>query len=87
MTVAVEPLVETADGLVIRCLRNIGPYENNIFVVSDEETGEGYVLDGGFEPRHLSLDRHQKIRKAGMVHFVEQHLHPSERLVERIARA
>ncbi len=46
----VEELVHAADGLVIRCLRNIGPYENNIFIVSDSATGEAYVLDGGFEP-------------------------------------
>jgi glyoxylase-like metal-dependent hydrolase (beta-lactamase superfamily II) len=35
---------------VIRCLRNIGPYENNIFLVSDVGSGETYVIDGGYEP-------------------------------------
>jgi glyoxylase-like metal-dependent hydrolase (beta-lactamase superfamily II) len=35
-------------------LRNIGPYENNIFVVSDEGTREAYVLDGGFEPEAIA---------------------------------
>jgi glyoxylase-like metal-dependent hydrolase (beta-lactamase superfamily II) len=50
----VEELVHAADGLVIRCLRNIGPYENNIFIVSDSATGEAYVLDGGFEPEQIA---------------------------------
>ena len=50
----VEELVHTADGLVVRCLRNIGPYENNIFVVSDAGSGEAYVLDGGFEPEQVA---------------------------------
>ncbi len=54
MTVSVEPLVQTADGLVIRCLRNIGPYQNNIFIVSDAASGEAYVLDGGFEPEQIA---------------------------------
>ena len=44
----VEELVHAADGLVVRCLRNLGPYENNIFIVSDAASGEAYVLDGGF---------------------------------------
>jgi glyoxylase-like metal-dependent hydrolase (beta-lactamase superfamily II) len=51
---SVEELVRTQDGLVVRCLRNIGPYENNIFLVSDEGSGEGYVLDGGFEPQRIA---------------------------------
>jgi glyoxylase-like metal-dependent hydrolase (beta-lactamase superfamily II) len=50
----VEELVHAPDGLVIRCLRNIGPYENNIFIVSDSGTGEAYVLDGGFEPEQIA---------------------------------
>jgi len=54
LTVSVEPLVQTADGLVIRCLRNIGPYQNNIFIVSDAASGEAYVLDGGFEPEQIA---------------------------------
>jgi len=40
--------------LTIRCLRNLGPYENNIFLVSDADTGEGYVFDGGFEPQQIA---------------------------------
>jgi glyoxylase-like metal-dependent hydrolase (beta-lactamase superfamily II) len=48
---ALEELAHQPDGLIVRCLRNLGPYENNIFIVSDAESGEGYVLDGGFEPR------------------------------------
>jgi glyoxylase-like metal-dependent hydrolase (beta-lactamase superfamily II) len=49
-----EELVRTPDGLVIRCLRNIGPYENNIFVLADAGSAEAYVLDGGFEPAHIA---------------------------------
>ncbi|MGI9147155.1 MAG: MBL fold metallo-hydrolase [Chloroflexota bacterium] len=50
----VEALVQTPDGLVIRCLRNIGPYGNNIFIVSDAGSGDAYVLDGGFEPEQIA---------------------------------
>jgi glyoxylase-like metal-dependent hydrolase (beta-lactamase superfamily II) len=50
----VEDLVHEADGLVIRCLRNIGPHENNIFVVSDAASGEGYVVDAGYEPEQVA---------------------------------
>jgi glyoxylase-like metal-dependent hydrolase (beta-lactamase superfamily II) len=52
--VTAEELVRTEAGLVVRCLRNIGPYENNIFVVSDEQTGEAYVLDAGPEPQQIA---------------------------------
>ncbi len=51
---AVEELVHTSDGLVVRGLRNVGPYENNIFIVADEGSGEAYVLDGGFEPASIA---------------------------------
>jgi glyoxylase-like metal-dependent hydrolase (beta-lactamase superfamily II) len=50
----VEDLVQTPDGLVVQCLRNLGPYENNIFVISDKASGEAYVLDGGFEPEQIA---------------------------------
>ena len=40
MSIAVEQLARGPHGLVIQCLRNIGPYENNIFIVSDEATRE-----------------------------------------------
>jgi glyoxylase-like metal-dependent hydrolase (beta-lactamase superfamily II) len=50
----VEELVHDADGLVVRCLRNLGPYENNIFIVSDAASGEAYVLDGGSEPSSVA---------------------------------
>ena len=50
----VEELIHDSNGLVIRCLRNIGPYENNIFIVSDAGSGEAYVLDGGFEPEQIA---------------------------------
>jgi glyoxylase-like metal-dependent hydrolase (beta-lactamase superfamily II) len=50
----VEELAREPDGLTVRCLRNLGPYENNIFIVSDAESGEAYVLDGGFEPETIA---------------------------------
>jgi len=50
----VEQLVTSSDGLVVQCLRNIGPYENNIFILSDAASGEAYVLDGGFEPEQIA---------------------------------
>ena len=50
----VEELVRSADGLVVSCLRNIGPMENNIFIVSDAGTGEAYVIDGGYEPEAIA---------------------------------
>src|SRR5262245_13251661 len=49
-----EELARQPDGLVVRCLRNIGPYENNIFIVSDAGSGEAYILDGGFEPEAIA---------------------------------
>jgi glyoxylase-like metal-dependent hydrolase (beta-lactamase superfamily II) len=51
---AIEQLAHESDGLVVRCLRNVGPYENNIFIVSDADSGEGYILDGGFEPEQIA---------------------------------
>jgi glyoxylase-like metal-dependent hydrolase (beta-lactamase superfamily II) len=50
----VEELVHDPDGLVIRCLRNIGPFDNNIFIVSDADSGEAYVLDAGYEPEQVA---------------------------------
>jgi glyoxylase-like metal-dependent hydrolase (beta-lactamase superfamily II) len=52
--VPIEALIHDPDGLVIRCLRNLGPYENNIFIVSDGGSGEAYVLDGGYEPEQIA---------------------------------
>jgi glyoxylase-like metal-dependent hydrolase (beta-lactamase superfamily II) len=49
-----EELVRQSDGLVIRCLRNLGPYENNIFLISHEDSGQGYVVDGGYEPEQIA---------------------------------
>jgi glyoxylase-like metal-dependent hydrolase (beta-lactamase superfamily II) len=49
-----EELAHQPDGLVVRCIRNLGPYENNIFIVSDANSGEGYVLDGGYEPAEIA---------------------------------
>ncbi|MBV9168873.1 MAG: MBL fold metallo-hydrolase, partial [Chloroflexi bacterium] len=51
---ALEELAHEADGLVVRCLRNIGPTENNIFIVSDTPSGEAYVIDGGYEPQDVA---------------------------------
>jgi glyoxylase-like metal-dependent hydrolase (beta-lactamase superfamily II) len=52
--VPIDELVHDADGLVVRGMRNVGPYENNIFIVSDAGSGEAYVLDGGFEPEQIA---------------------------------
>jgi glyoxylase-like metal-dependent hydrolase (beta-lactamase superfamily II) len=54
VTIAVEQLARGPQGLIVQCLRNIGPYENNIFIVSDEASGEAYVLDGGPEPEAIA---------------------------------
>jgi glyoxylase-like metal-dependent hydrolase (beta-lactamase superfamily II) len=54
VSIAVEQLVHGPDGLVIRCLRDIGPHQNNIFLVSDEGTREAYILDGGPEPEAIA---------------------------------
>ena len=53
MSISVEQLVRGPEGLQIRCLRNIGPYENNIFIVSEETTREAYIIDGGYEPEAI----------------------------------
>jgi glyoxylase-like metal-dependent hydrolase (beta-lactamase superfamily II) len=50
----VEDLTRPEDSVTIRCLRNIGPYENNIFVVSDPASDEAYVIDAGYEPRKVA---------------------------------
>jgi glyoxylase-like metal-dependent hydrolase (beta-lactamase superfamily II) len=52
--ITVEQLARGPQGLVVQCLRNIGPYENNIFIVSDEGSHEAYVLDAGFEPEAIA---------------------------------
>jgi glyoxylase-like metal-dependent hydrolase (beta-lactamase superfamily II) len=49
-----EELSPASSGLLIRCLRNIGPYENNIFVLADPASAEAYVLDGGYEPEAVA---------------------------------
>jgi glyoxylase-like metal-dependent hydrolase (beta-lactamase superfamily II) len=51
---ALEELARQSDGLTVRCLRNLGPYENNIFLVSDADSGDGYIFDGGFEPQQIA---------------------------------
>jgi len=50
----IEELVRDPSGLVVRCLRNLGPFENNIFIVSDAGSREAYILDGGFEPEQIA---------------------------------
>jgi glyoxylase-like metal-dependent hydrolase (beta-lactamase superfamily II) len=49
-----EELAHQADGLVVRCLRNLGPVENNIYILSDAASGEAFVLDGGYEPEQIA---------------------------------
>jgi glyoxylase-like metal-dependent hydrolase (beta-lactamase superfamily II) len=53
-SIPVERLADEPDGLVIRCLRDIGPHQNNIFLVSDAASGEAYVIDGGYEPEAIA---------------------------------
>jgi glyoxylase-like metal-dependent hydrolase (beta-lactamase superfamily II) len=67
VSVAVEELAREADGLVVRCLRNVGPYENNIFIVSDAGSREAYVVDGGYEPRAVATACEGLVVKAILV--------------------
>ncbi|GAC1319277.1 MAG: MBL fold metallo-hydrolase [Chloroflexota bacterium] len=50
----VEDLAHDADGVSVRCVRNVGPLENNIFIVSDTATKEAYIIDGGYEPQAVA---------------------------------
>lgn len=61
-----EELVRQPDGLVIRCLRNLGPYENNIFLISHSESGEGYVIDAGYEPQQIA-DANAEVSTRGIL--------------------
>jgi glyoxylase-like metal-dependent hydrolase (beta-lactamase superfamily II) len=54
VSISIEQLARGPQGLVVQCLRNIGPYENNIFIVSDEASREAYILDAGFEPEAIA---------------------------------
>lgn len=54
MSITIEQLERGPQGLVIQCLRNIGPYENNVFIVSDEASREAYIIDGGYEPEAIA---------------------------------
>ncbi len=54
MSITIEQLARGRQGLTIQCLRNIGPYENDIYIVSDEATREGYIIDGGCEPEAIA---------------------------------
>ena len=42
-----------ADGLRLRKVE-VGTMENNIYIVSDVETGEAYIIDGGYEPNAIA---------------------------------
>lgn len=70
----VEQLVQQPDGLVVRCLRNIGPTENNIFIVSDAGSGEAYVLDAGYEPEAIAAAvEHLTVRAIVITHGHRDH--------------
>jgi glyoxylase-like metal-dependent hydrolase (beta-lactamase superfamily II) len=43
----------TLDGLRV-CKIEVGTMENNIYIVSEVDSGEAYVLDGGFEPEQIA---------------------------------
>ena len=49
-----EELARGTEDVRIRCLRNIGPYENNVFIISDTASGEGYIIDAGYEPEQIA---------------------------------
>jgi glyoxylase-like metal-dependent hydrolase (beta-lactamase superfamily II) len=42
-----------ADGLRVRKVE-VGTMQNNIYIVSDVETGEAYIIDGGYEPNAIA---------------------------------
>ena len=54
MAHAPEQLAPPPDGLSIWCWRNIGPYENNLYLLSDDATGEAYLIDAGWEPEEIA---------------------------------
>jgi glyoxylase-like metal-dependent hydrolase (beta-lactamase superfamily II) len=77
----IEELTRPADGLGIRCLRNIGPYENNIFVVSDPDSGEAYVIDAGYEPETVAQAvQGLRVRSILVTHGHRDHHEHSEEL-------
>ena len=43
----------TLDGFRV-CKIEVGSRENNIYVLSEVESGEAYVLDAGYEPEHVA---------------------------------
>lgn len=45
-----EAAISTPAGAMVQKLSNVGPYENNIYLLWDAASSEGYILDGGFEP-------------------------------------
>ena len=72
--------LDREDGLVVLCLRNIGPYENNIFVVSDEGSREAYIIDGGYEPEQVAeAARDLNVRSILVTHgHTDHHEHVRE---------
>jgi glyoxylase-like metal-dependent hydrolase (beta-lactamase superfamily II) len=72
--------LDREDGVVVRCLRNIGPYENNIFVVSDEASREAYIIDGGYEPEQVAeAARDLNVRSILVTHgHTDHHEHVRE---------
>ena len=83
----VEELVQTPDGLVVQCLRNIGPYENNIFILSDAASGEAYVLDGGFEPEQIAAAANGLKVKAILVTHGHQDHHANVGKLKELLKA
>jgi glyoxylase-like metal-dependent hydrolase (beta-lactamase superfamily II) len=69
----------TLDGLRV-CKLEVGSMENNIYVVSDVETGEAYVLDAGFEPQHIAeATQGLRVRSILVTHgHRDHHEHVSE---------
>src|SRR3954471_1562987 len=82
-----EELASQSDGLVVRCLRNLGPYENNIFIVSDSASGEAYVLDGGFEPEQIAAAAAGlRVKAVVVTHGHRDHHENVGRLVELLGK-
>ena len=83
----VEELVRSEDGLVICCLRNVGPLENNIFIVSDAGTREAYVVDGGYEPEAIARAAEGRRVKAILVTHGHRDHHENVGTLKRLLDA
>jgi glyoxylase-like metal-dependent hydrolase (beta-lactamase superfamily II) len=75
-----EVLARQPDGLVIGAMRNVGPYENNIFFVSEAGSGEAYLVDGGYEPEQIAdAARGLSVRSILVTHgHLDHHEHVGE---------